>query len=623
MSRQIIENNAKQGKLFGHYHSDFLEKDHEVFIFEKIVRRLDLSPILSNYSSVGGAYHSPDKILGVILYGYSRGIYSSRKLEEATRDSFSFSYLSGGNPISYRSICYFVRKHEQALGTLFLSAVIIAQDIGLLHGHSVYSLDGSKFKANASNAKSRKKSVLEKELCSLKEELNSYLSELKLSDDVSTDKEDKRPKADMDSMLSQLDALSDGEIKDPKIKKKSQKYKKILAVLSRNKTEPADKKLNISDPDSRFMKSARTVTQAYNVQIATSDQFIAAMDVTRDENDQSQLIPMSQKLEKNLKRQETQQSSQSVQKAQRPKNTQAAEDSQDDDVPIPKTKRILTQTAETAKDTQDTAGTPSASQHKAASTAKKNKADKPAAMPSPTLLADAGYNRGSNLSYALKSFFNSFIAMNNRKKDKDAPKDIGETKQPKEYAKINFKYDDDSDKWICPEGKSLENYGETVRDGKRSTSYFGRLEDCVSCRVRNVCITSKVDLRKGHRTIEDDGHLISRQEMENKMSLESSKNIYKQRSSDVEAVFGQIKNNRKFRDFLVRGLPKVKAQFQLVCIAHNLGKIMKYLGQNPDMAAEIYGELVYLILRILRKCSFGKFLLKNALYAKISFFGAT
>ena len=259
------------------------------------------------------------------------------------------------------------------MGTLFLSAVIIAQDIGLLHGHSVYSLDGSKFKANASNAKSRKKSVLEKELCSLKEELNSYLSELKLSDDVSTDKEDKRPKADMDSMLSQLDALSDGEIKDPKIKKKSQKYKKILAVLSRNKTEPADKKLNISDPDSRFMKSARTVTQAYNVQIATSDQFIAAMDVTRDENDQSQLIPMSQKLEKNLKRQETQQSSQSVQKAQRPKNTQAAEDSQNDDVPIPKTKRILTQTAESAKDTQDTAGTPSASQHKPLQLQKKTK----------------------------------------------------------------------------------------------------------------------------------------------------------------------------------------------------------------------------------------------------------
>ena len=90
----------------------------------------------------------------------------------------------------------------------------------------------------------------------------------------------------------------------------------------------------------------------------------------------------------------------------------------------------------------------------------------------------------------------------------------------------------------------------------------------------------------------------------------------------MEAVFGQIKNNRKFRDFLVRGLPKVKAQFQLVCIAHNLGKIMKYLRQNPDVAAEIYGELARLILRIFRKCSFGKFLLKNALYAKISFFGA-
>ena len=50
--------------------------------------------------------------MSVIFYGYSEGIYPSRKLEKATCDSIPFAYLSGGNSISYRSICYFIEKFQ-------------------------------------------------------------------------------------------------------------------------------------------------------------------------------------------------------------------------------------------------------------------------------------------------------------------------------------------------------------------------------------------------------------------------------------------------------------------------------------------------------------------------------
>ena len=75
------------------------------------------------------------------------------------------------------------------------------------------------------------------------------------------------------------------------------------------------------------------------------------------------------------------------------------------------------------------------------------------------------------------------------------------------------------------------------------------------------------------------------------MALPESQEIYKQRAIDVEPVFGQIKYNRNFMRFSVRGLSKVKTQFTIVCIAHNLSKIIGYMQENPEKLAEIYRKI--------------------------------
>ena len=91
--------------------------------------------------------------------------------------------------------------------------------------------------------------------------------------------------------------------------------------------------------------------------------------------------------------------------------------------------------------------------------------------------------------------------------------------------------------------------------------------------------------------------------MKEKMSLPEAQEVYKQRAIDVEPVFGQIKYNRNFMSFSVRGLSKVKTQFTLVCIAHNLSKIIRYMQENPEKLAEIYKKIADLIftLRIFLK----------------------
>ena len=76
--------------------------------------------------------------------------------------------------------------------------------------------------------------------------------------------------------------------------------------------------------------------------------------------------------------------------------------------------------------------------------------------------------------------------------------------------------------------------------------------------------------------------------MREKMSKPKSKEIYKKRGGSVEAVFGQIKGNRGFRRFCLRGLQKVKTEFMLVSIAHNLGKIMHQMKEKPELGFQ-YG----------------------------------
>jgi len=121
---------------------------------------------------------------------------------------------------------------------------------------------------------------------------------------------------------------------------------------------------------------------------------------------------------------------------------------------------------------------------------------------------------------------------------------------------------------MCPAGHVLELKTRTGDDKK---IYQARSEDCNQCPYRNRRCKSK----KGEpRTISTDGKELLRQEMIEKMEKESSGEIYKKRKSIVEPVFGQIKKNRGFREFSMRGFIKAGGEFSLVCAAHNIKKIV-------------------------------------------------
>lgn len=145
----------------------------------------------------------------------------------------------------------------------------------------------------------------------------------------------------------------------------------------------------------------------------------------------------------------------------------------------------------------------------------------------------------------------------------------GGNKNP--YHKDHFVYDADRDIYICPQAKELvfeKEEQKTTATGFVLTLRRYRANDCSECKFKKQC--TKSELRTVQRI--EDFEKYKKEAYEN-LTSEKGVKLRKQRNTDVESVFGHIKENRGFRRFMLRGLKKVSTEFGYLCIAHNLLKI--------------------------------------------------
>jgi len=124
-----------------------------LFVSELVEEVLDLTPFLASYTEARGfpPYH-PKLMLKVLLYGYTTGVRSSRKIETRCHDDVAFRYLAANGAPDFRSIARFRARHLAALEALFLQALRLCQQAGMVTIGRV-ALDGTKVKANASRHK--------------------------------------------------------------------------------------------------------------------------------------------------------------------------------------------------------------------------------------------------------------------------------------------------------------------------------------------------------------------------------------------------------------------------------------------------------------------------------------
>jgi len=131
---------------------DVLPPDHLARFIVDAITQLDLQPIYRRYGRRGGEADAPEALLGVLVYGYATGVFSSRKLEQATSESVAFRFLSGGLHPDHDTIAHVGKTFLAELKALFVEVLVLAQAVGLLQLGDI-SLDGTKIHADASKSK--------------------------------------------------------------------------------------------------------------------------------------------------------------------------------------------------------------------------------------------------------------------------------------------------------------------------------------------------------------------------------------------------------------------------------------------------------------------------------------
>ena len=182
--KQFRDWNPDQPFLLPPSLQEWLPEDHPVYLMLDILEELDVSAIEEKYrqkDSRGTRPYAPKMMVGLLLYGYSVGIRSSRKLETATYEDIPFRVLTAGNHPDHSRISEFRRKHLEELEDLFLQVFQICQRMGLVELGNI-ALDGTKVQASASKHKAMSYERMLEEEDRLKEEIQEMLEEAEATD---------------------------------------------------------------------------------------------------------------------------------------------------------------------------------------------------------------------------------------------------------------------------------------------------------------------------------------------------------------------------------------------------------------------------------------------------------
>jgi len=126
---------------------EWLPQKHLARFVVDVIGGLDLRAMTGSYRGSGEASYHPTILLGILIYGYATGVFSSRKLERATHDSVAFRFIAANQHPDHDTIAAFRRRFLKQIGTVFVQVLMLARQMGVL---GTVALDGTKLHANAS-----------------------------------------------------------------------------------------------------------------------------------------------------------------------------------------------------------------------------------------------------------------------------------------------------------------------------------------------------------------------------------------------------------------------------------------------------------------------------------------
>ena len=297
------------------------------FVRDTVREALDLSAITGVYKSEQGQppYH-PGMLVALLLYGYSRGIYSSRQLARACEERVDMMAVTGLNKPDFRTISTFRRRHLVALRGLFVQVLRLCQKVGLVKlGH--VAVDGTKLRANASRHKAMSYKRMAEQERKLEAEVKAWLDQAQAADAAedaqhgADHRGDETPAwmADKQRRLERIRAAkaqleaearagadsSDADGPGPSSGMQQRGARKNLTADEEQSATPPDRaQRNFTDGDSRIMPSGGGFIAGYNGQIAVdaAHHIIVAEQVSTNPADFAALIPLLDQAQVNLGR---------------------------------------------------------------------------------------------------------------------------------------------------------------------------------------------------------------------------------------------------------------------------------------------------------------------------------
>jgi len=281
-------------KLLAENVFDLLPEDDECFVYEDIFSQIDTSTLENKYSMAGQHAYHPRLITAILIYAYSQGIFSSRKIENRCKKDFSFMYISHLNCPNFRVLSDFRKNNWQFFKSCFVQSVAIAKSLGMVSlGH--VSLDGSKFYANTS----KYKAASYKRLNDNYEKLEHEIEELLKKADDSDRAEDR--------IYHNGTGYSIPD--DIKIKKdRLARIKRVKKALEERHSKQKPKKqikdssqISYADTGAKLMKTRGNFEYCYNGQIGvdSKDQIIVSQHLSVNENDKNELKPALNQIKNN------------------------------------------------------------------------------------------------------------------------------------------------------------------------------------------------------------------------------------------------------------------------------------------------------------------------------------
>ena len=456
---------------------ELIPANHLVRILDLVVEQLDLTALYASYSEEGQPGYHPKLLVKILLYGYASGVRSSRKIAQKLESDVFFMYLACMQRPDFRTISDFRKLKRSYLQDYFTQVLLMCRQLGIVSlGH--VAIDGSKVKASAA-----------------KDHTKDYEDLLVLENNISQE---------VQAILDTAQQIDDDEDQAHGPDKRGDELPQELAQKERllEKLQAAKqtliqqglKRVNTTDPDARFMRTPQgNIDVCYNTQLAVDSghQLIVACDVTSEEHDHHQFIPMCDKVVESL-----QQTPQQVS-------------------------------------------------------------------------ADAGYHSGAAYLYLEQHGIDGYLPDTAFTKEVD--EDGNESISP--FDRRRFIYQQADNTYRCPADQVLTFVRNDARNGVKFKIYQGTT--CPSCHVKEQCISKPMAQYRQIQIYENDAF---KAQMRAKLHSPEGKQRYLKRLGTVEPVFAQLKHTLGFRQFLLRGLDKVKTEFRILCTAYNIKKLCRVIG---------------------------------------------